>query len=222
MNLTVAVRRVLPVAMCVALFSMSPLAADAEMSKRGTGAATEQTQLRGTGFLIVDPRDSREQIKDRMRRFFSFEGWGVTPSEQRQTEIAREVDALFAADGAAPNESPEVSFEVHQRSSVKLFRVSLLSSEVVRQSEDVCPEDCLFRDLEVDSLHVHLTRPMGGLGDTVLVLKIRGADDSPAGSRVAAALPPLPEWLERTRADGVRPGGVHIFGVRVTLTGSED
>ena len=222
MILMIAIRRILPVAMCVAIVSMSTLGVDAETIKEGTRVATEQSQLRGTGFLIVDPRDSQEQIKDRMRRFFSFEGWGVTPSERRRAEIAREVDALFAADGAAPNEFPEVSFRVRQRSSVDLFRVSLMSSELGRQSDEVCPEDCLFRDLDEDSLHIHLTRPLGSLGDTVLVLRIREAYDSPDGGRLASTLTPRPDWLKGTHADGARPAGARVFGVRVTLTGTED
>ena len=234
MILTVAIRWFLPVAICAAMVSMSSLAAKAGTRKDGAaapaedsgsrqvGVATEQSQLRGTGFLIVDPRDSQEQIKDRMRRFFSFEGQDVTPSEQRQTEIAREVDALFATDGAAPEEFPEVSFEVRQRSSVDLFRVSLLSSELARQSDEVCPEDCSFRDLDGDSLHIHLTRPAGGPGDTVLVLRIQEPYDSPEESRLAGALPLRPDWLKRTHADGVRPAGVKLFGLRVTLAESED
>ena len=193
-----------------------------DFGSRQAGDSTEQSQLRGTGFLFVDPRDSQEQIKGRMRRFFSFEGQDGIPSEQRRLEIARDVDALFAADGAPPNEFLEMRFEVRRSSSVDLFRVSLLSSELARQSDEVCPRDCSFHDLDEDSFHIHLTKPTGGPGDTVLVLKIHESYDSSEGSLLADALSVRPNWLKRTLAEGMKPPGIRVFGMRVTLTGTED
>ena len=101
--------------------------------------------------------------------------------------------------------------------------MSLLNSELALQSEKVCPEDCSFRDLDEDSLHIHLTKPAGGPGDTVLVLKIQESYDSPEEARLAGALSLRPDWLKRRAGeDGLRPAGVRVFGLRVTLTDSEN
>ena len=223
MILTALIRWLLPVAVCAAMVSMSTLAGKAGTRKEGAGVPAEQSQIRGTGFLHVDPLDSHEQIKDRMRKFFAFEGQDVIPSEQRQAEIARDVDALFVTDGATRNEfPPEVSFEVRWSSSVDLFHASLLSSELARQSDEVCPSDCSFRDLDEDSMHIHLTKPTGGSGDTVLVLRFHGLFDSPEERRLADASSVRPDWLKRTLTEGMRPPGIRVFGLRVTLTDTED
>jgi len=219
MKLTVAIGWFLPVSICAAILAMSTLAAEGRTRKQA--AATEQSPLHGTGLLIVDPRDSQERIKDRMRSFFSFEGLDVSSSEQRQMEIAHKVDALFAADNATSNESPKVFFEFRQDTSLDSFRMSLLSSELARQSDEVCPEDCPFRDLDEDSLHVHLTAPTGGPGDTVLVLRIRKSHDSPEGGRLVSALSLRRDWVKRAHESGVRPAGVRLFGLRVTLRDTE-
>ena len=233
MKLATTTRGLLTVAICAVIFSTNTLAGDSGKKKEGVAvpaeksdssraeAASGQTQLHGTGLLIVDPRDSQEQIKDRMHRFFSFEGEDVLAPEQRKTEIAREVDALFADDGAAPKELPEITFEFRGNTSVDLFRVSLLSSELARQSDEMCPEGCRFRDLDEDWLHIHLTRPTGGPGDTVLLLNLQKSYGSPEEARLASALPLRHDRLKRAHEDGVRPAGVRIFGLRVTLTDSE-
>ncbi len=234
MKLVATIRWFLPVAICAAMFSMSTLAGEGVKKTEKTPVpaedsdssrpevATRQAPLRGSGLLIVDPHDSEDQIKIRLRSLFSFEGQDVIPSAQRQAEIAREVDALFAGDGAVSRELPEVSFEFRQKTSVALFRMSLLRSKLARQSDKVCPEDCSFRDLEEDSLHIHLTKPAGGPGDTVLVLKIQESYDLPGEAPLAGALSLRRDWLKRTAEDDVKPAGVRVFSLRVTLTDSEN
>ena len=233
MKLVATIRWCFPLAICAAMFPMSTLADDGvkkavetvipagDSDSSRAEVSTRQASLGGSGLLIVDPADSQDQIKARLRSFFSFEGQNVVPSEQRQAEIAREVDALFAADGAVSRGLPELSFEFRQETSAKLFRVSLLDSELARQSDDVCPEDCSFRDLEDDSLHIHLTKPAGGPGDTVLVLRIQEYYDTPDEARLAGALSFRRDWLKRTGVDNLTPAGLRIFGLRVTLTDSE-
>ena len=93
---------------------------------------------------------------------------------------------------------------------------------MARQSDEVCPEDCSFRDLDEDSFHIHLTKPAGAPGDTVLVLTFQNPYDSPKGSGHASALSLGRDWLKRPGDDGLQPPGLRIFGLRVTLTDSEN
>lgn len=231
MSHAAAVRWVLPVTCFVCLLVRGALAGDdpaaqpqpsevpADVSaRRGTEPRDGQRRLEGLGFLIADPRDSQGLIKDRIRALFSFDG---SEPERSRADTSETLDALLASDRTLPGGSPEVLFEFHAVDSIDGFRRNLLNSTLFRQSEQVCPQDCPFRDLDEDSLHIHLTKPAGGPGDSVLVLTLREFIASQRPDHLANALSSSPEWLKEAYVDGVRPAGVKVFGLRVTLTDSE-
>lgn len=215
MKFIAMVRSCFPVVICTAIFSMSLLMASAEDPAR-------EGALRGSGLLIIDPRDSQDQIKTRLRRIFSFAGQDINTSKSRQTEIEREIAALFGDDTSVAEELPEVSFVFHRGASADAFRTSLLNSELVHQSDEVCPEDCVFRDSIEDSMHIHLTKPVGGPGDTVLVLRIPEPRDWTEEAFLAGAMSLRREWSKRIDENYVTPKGMRVFGLRVTLMNSEN
>ena len=197
------------------------IAAAAESSDiRHPEVSTQHSRLRGTGILILDPRDSEEMVKERVRRFlFGSEG-GILP-EARQAEIEREVDALLTADRDTSNQLPQISFVFHRKITLKVFRNLVLESDLARQSEQVCPTACPFRALDDHGLHIHLTKPLGGHGDTVLALRIDESEGSPEEAlrdRLADAMDLRRDWMKRYSELGNewKPVG-RLFGVQVFL-----
>ena len=113
-----------------------------------------------------------------------------------------------------------MSFRFHRETTVAMLHQSLLTSDLVLASERVCPANCPFRDLDEDTLHIHLTKPTGGRGDSVFVLNLPNPD-SPGGIRE--------KLLERARVfrsswakqnyeldEGSKPG-LRFIGLRVFL-----
>ncbi len=209
---------VFPIGVCASLFFVGALAHEREQQ-------TEPGRPYGTGFLIIDPRNSEGQVKERMRMLLS-QGDGLFALGSLDAEIGSELDELFSGVGETSDDFPEVSFTFRPNTTAGLFRESLLDSDLARQSKEVCPADCPFRTLDRGAIHFHLTRPGGGLGDSVLLLSILGPTDSLEEARktfLADALPRVRKWKSRhSRSDDELKPGVRIFGLRVFLGVSAD
>lgn len=152
-----------------------------EFSNIGSSkASSQQSSLRGMGILFLDSRDSKEVVKERIRRFLSEAIGSDTPEEEHQRGVARVLRALMASDWAVPEELPQFSFKAYRHSNAGELYRAMREHPLARQSEAVCPQTCLFRQLGPEGMHIHLTRTLEGAGDTILVLKFRGAYGSTA------------------------------------------
>ena len=186
-----------------------------ESSRRPSEAQNPQNLFRGIGILILDPRDSREVVKERIREFFSEVGDEI-PGDPRRVEIRRQVDALLATGG---EEIPQVSFVFRQATTADMFREFLLESDSARESEEVCGITCPLRELYNDGVHIHLTKPAGEPGDTVIALRIdqpNGAGEWTLNDRVAQALQLHRRSLRRyPELRHERKPIARVFGVQV-------
>ena len=142
--------------------------------------------------------------------------------EPYQRALKPGVDAFLASDWAASEELPQFSFFPRRETAADRFYESLREIDLVRQSEEVCPEGCLLRGLDGDALHIHLTKPLGGSGDTVLVLKFKEPKDLPAQDWEEEALSNVldlhREWTQQYSElpDERKPFG-RLFGIQVFL-----
>ena len=178
-----------------------------------------RSQLSGTGILILDPIDSPELIKERLRNFLWEVGTGA-PANRRHAEIERELGSLFAVDGGTSGELPQISFEFYRDPTLHMLRESLRDSDLARQGEELCSATCRFRELDNDGgVHIHLTRPSEEPGGSVLAFWFKETDGTPEEARKGQqpdGLDQRHDWLERYSELGSesKPAG-RLFGVRV-------
>lgn len=137
------------------------------------------SELAGTGILILDSRDSLPLVKRLLQEFLIETGGDIT-FDSRQSEIESEVDMLFADDGSASSVLPRISFRFGQEDEANMVAGFLKASDYFLRSNEVCPGNCRFRDLDHDSdhVHIHLTRAAGGEGDTVLAFRFDRREDA--------------------------------------------
>jgi len=212
-------RSLLLASICVAMLPSGSLASGEGQEQNPYDDAAQvshpQSPLRGTGILILDPRDSRDVVKERIHKFFSEVGAEIS-RDLRQAEIKRQVDALLAADSEAV---PQISLVFRQATTRDIFHGLLLEADSARESEEVCPITCPFRDLYKDGVHIHLTKPVGGPGDTVIALEIDGPSSSrqkTLDDRLAEALQLRESWLERyPELRNKRKPIARMFGVQI-------
>lgn len=178
-----------------------------------------RSQLSGTGILILDPLDSPELIKERLRDYFLEVGTDA-PMDRRHAETERELDSLFAADGEMSGELPQFTFEFHQDHTLQTLRESFLDSNLARQGEELCSATCRFRELDNDGgVHIHLTRPSEEPGGSVLAFWFKETDGTLEEARKGQqpdGLDQRLDWLERYSEPGSEPKpSARLFGVRV-------
>ena len=178
-----------------------------------------RSQLSGTGILILDPLDSPELIRERLRNFFLEVGTG-SRAKRRHAEIERELGSLFAVDGGTSGELPQISFKFYRAPTLHMVREFLRDSDLARQGEELCSPTCRLRDLDSDGgVHIHLTRPSEESSGSVLAFWFKETDGTPEEARKDQqpdGLDQRHDWLERYSELGSesKPAG-RLFGVRV-------
>jgi hypothetical protein len=178
-------------------------------------AAPEKPSLRGAGVVIVDPLDSPEEVRERLRQFVLEVRANVPPEKQRE-EVRRQVDALLSTPPGPDAQIPQISIVFQPGMTAAQILSYMDHTPSARASREVCPVACPVAALYRDGMHVHLTRPHGGAGDSVFALAFEGPAGASGGVEQAAER--RQSLLERypIGADARRPVGT-IFGVGVFL-----
>lgn len=178
-------------------------------------AEPEKPALRGAGVVIVDPLDSAEDVRERLRQFVLEVRANVPPEMQRE-EVRRQVDALLSAPPAPGAPIPQLRIAFQPGMTAAQILSYMENTPSARASRAVCPLACPAAVLYSDGMHVHLTRPHGGPGDSVFALAFEGG--SAEGGGVGQAAERRQSLLERypIGADSRRPVGT-VFGVGVYL-----
>jgi hypothetical protein len=181
-----------------------------------------QEPLRGSGILIIDRRDREEDVKARLRLFVQ-EARARLPPEWRQEETRRQIDALLASDLPDPSHVPQLSFFLAPDVTADRVRGYIDNTPSARDSRRVCPAACPLRQMFANGFHIHLTRPAGGAGDSILAVEFAGAFSPPSdavaeAARLEEARHRQLNLLERYPEMGYerQPAG-HLFGARVYL-----
>jgi hypothetical protein len=195
--------------------------ADAPSSGSGentAGAGECAPPLRGSGYLIVDPRDSHEKVRQRLRKFV-HEVRSSVPPELGREETRRQVDAFLESDLMSDGDLPHLAMEFPPGVTHHNVITHLENTPSARESRHICPLSCPVEAMFKNGFHIHLTRPAGGPGDSVLALELYGGPDEGTSSHPhAAGYPPRESLLDRypLSDDGRVPIG-QAFGVRIYL-----
>jgi len=185
--------------------------ADAQISE-------SEQPLRGSGYLIVDPRDSQEQVRKRLSKFV-LEVRSSMPPELSREEIRRQVDAFLESDLTSGEDLPQLAMEFPPGVTRDNLIAHLEDTPSARESRRVCPIACPVEAMFKNGFHIHLTRPAGGPGDSVLALELSGGPHGTASSHPQTSGGPSREsLLDRypVSDDGRVPIG-QAFGVRIYL-----
>jgi hypothetical protein len=146
------------------------------------GEPDKDYYLRGVGLLILDPRDPPELVKERMRLFLEQVRPNV-PAELRQESNRPQIDALLAGDWESGDELPQLDLSFHPDMTVDLIHQFVEITPVARESAGTCPVACPFRDHSGADIHIHLTRPTRGGGDSIIIFHLYNPDGSEPASR---------------------------------------
>ena len=193
-----------------------------------TGASDEKDRpssgkgkLRGTGMLILDPRDSSEEAKEMLRKLLE-EIHTIIPARLHQEANRRQMEALLAADWADPDSLPELSFIFHEEMTAELLHRFIIDTPTGRASEEFCKIACALDEvLDREGVHIHLTRPSGGTGGTVLALEFYESE-GPGGISSETLEAEVLEFRDALRENWEEFGYDRepigrIFGVRVVV-----
>jgi hypothetical protein len=174
----------------------------------------DRAALRGVGVLIIDPLDSPDQVRERLRQFV-MEARANVPPEQQREEVRRQVDALLSAPADPDAPLPQIRIVFQPGMTAARVLSYMENTPSARASRELCPASCPVTALYHDGMHVHLTRPYGGLGDSVFAISFEGGGEAAAVAEAAARRRSL---LERypVGAGERRPIGT-VFGVSVYL-----
>ena len=145
-----------------------------------------QEPLRGSGILLIDPRDREEDVKARLRLFVQ-EARATLPPEWRQEETHRQIDALLASGLPDPDHVPQLSFFLPPDVTADRVRGYIDNTPSARESRRVCPAACPLREMFASGFHIHLTRSAGGAGDSILAVEFAGAFSPPSDAAAEAA-----------------------------------
>ena len=155
----------------------------------------------GAGILILDPRDPLPLVRRLLQEFLIETGDGMM-LERRRADVAGEVDLLFGGDTNDARGLPWLSLRAAKEAQFNMVAGFLKASDYFLRSDEVCQENCRFRDQDSDGNHVHfhLTRAAGGEGDTVLAFSFDEREQRP-GQRLDYDLSDREElrsdWLSR-------------------------
>ena len=138
----------------------------------GTDPRGDQSvEMRGVAILVLDPLDDPEQVKERFRRLLD-ELRPSLPPGLHQEENRRQIDAVLAADWNSSSPLPQIDLVFPGEMTAEgLYRL-ILSTPMAQESREICPVSCPLRDLHGNGIHIHLTRPVGGPGDSILVVQV--------------------------------------------------
>lgn len=159
-----SVARWIPVVLFLSLGVGSSVAEDPSEDGKKHG-------LRGIGILILDPRDPPEVVKERLRKFLDQVRPNI-PSKYREESNRRQLDALLAADWESNQDLPQLDLQFHKDATVDMIHGFILTTPIAKESEKVCTTACPFRDHYSSGVHIHLTRSVGGKGDSVIALHV--------------------------------------------------
>ena len=127
--------------------------------------------LRGMGILILDPRDSPEVVKERLREFLDQIRPNIPP-KYREESNRRQLEALLAADWESQQNLPQLDLQFHKDVLADMIHGFILTTPIAKESEKVCTTACPFREYYKNGVHIHLTRSVGGKGDSVIALHV--------------------------------------------------
>ncbi len=184
-----------------------------------TGSA-RPAPLRGTGYLILDPRDAPDEVRARLSKFVLEVR---LHSDILPGELRRQVDAFLGSDFGGPEPLPNLPLLFPPGTSRDQVLSYLRNTRSARESELFCPRACPIEALFSDGFHIHLTRPTGSAGDSLFALEFTGGGASGAqtqelGAVVEGASKRKQSLLERypTQTAGRKPVG-KVFGVPIYL-----
>ena len=144
------------------------------------GEPDRSNHLRGVGLLILDPRDPPELVKERLRLFLEQVRPNV-PAELRQESNRQPIEALLEADWESGDELPQLDLFFHPDMTVDLIHRFIEMTPVAMESTGSCPATCPLRDHSGATIHIHLTRPTAGGGDSIIIFHLY----NPGGSEPA-------------------------------------
>ncbi|MEE8537499.1 MAG: hypothetical protein V3U86_06360 [Acidobacteriota bacterium] len=177
--------------------------------------------LRGSGYLILDHRDSQETVKARFRKFVDEVRLSVPPELSRE-ETRQQVDAFLESDLTSSEDLPHLDLEFAAGVTRENLIAYLENTASAQESRLICSLSCPVRAMFRNGFHIHLTRPAGGLGDSVFALELHGsrADHGPKPSQTSTSGLDIERHslLDRypVADDGRKPIG-RVFGVRIYL-----
>ena len=198
--------------------------ADEEKKPAGPAASSQaenKGKLRGTGMLILDPRDDLEKAKEQLRLLLE-QIQSHIPERMRRQANRRQLDALLASDWSDPETLPELAFVFDDEMTAVLLHQFIVQTQVGKASEEYCQISCALEEIfDQEGVHIHLTRPSGGPGDTVLAVEFydsvgpEGISDAVLEAEVLEFRSQLRDNWEEFGYDREPIG--RIFGVRVVV-----
>ncbi len=201
------------------LLAAAVAAASEEADPPQTAQATEP--LRASGYLILDHRDSQRMVKARLRKFIDEVRSSVPPGFSRE-ETRRQVDTFLESDLESSEDLPHLNLEFAAGVTPDNLIAYLENTPSAQESRHLCSLSCPVKAMFKNGFHIHLTRPAGGLGDSVFALELRGArvghGPNPTQTSTSGLEVERQSLLDRypVAADGRKPVG-RMFGVRIYL-----
>lgn len=183
----------------------------------GTDSSGDRpVEMRAVAILVLDPLDDPEQVKERFRQLLDELRPSLPPGLHRE-ENRRQIDAVLAADWNSTSPLPRIDLVFPGEMTPEgLYRL-ILSTPIAQESREVCPVSCPLRDFQENGIHIHLTQPVGGPGDSILVVQVFEPQDT-AQDPVGLALQ-LDETVKARYTElGYRRKPIgKIFGVGVVV-----
>lgn len=184
-----------------------------------TARASEH--LRASGYLILDHRDSQEMVKARLRKFID-EVRSSVPAELSREETRRQVDSFLESDLVSSEDLPQLDLEFAAGVTRDNLIAYLENTPSAQESRHICSLSCPVKSMFKSGFHIHLTRPAGGLGDSVFALELHGgrADHGPNPAQTSSSGLEIERQSLLDRypvADDGRKSVSRVFGVRIYL-----
>ncbi len=173
--------------------------------------------LRGSGIMILDPRDEPEEITRRFREFL-IEARSGAPRPLGNEDMRRQIDALLAGP-IEEDRLPQLSLVFAPGVTRSTVLRTLEGTPSAAASREVCPRACPVAAMFSQGFHLHLTRAAGSLGDSILAIDLdAGREGAGEPARLAEAQRRRQSLLERYPDLGpARRPVARLFGVGIFL-----